>query len=663
MQLTSVKTNVLSNIENASTEFRISDMNLVMELLTKLYSNPIQTITQEYIANARDAHRETGQTKRIRITAPSRFNSVMSITDYGPGLSPDRIQNVFVYYGSSTKRSTNTQNGGFGIGAKSAWAYTDSFTIISRVDGIKRTYVAHRSNAKGNLQLISEEATVGPNGTTIEIAVRPTDVDRFRQAVLRAVYFWTDLERPELLGFTPDELNGLTKRVVKYANADGRLVVYDNIPSYVLTGSSNTKNIVVIDGIPYPNRIGMEKLGDALKLPYALFLNTGEVTMLPSREEFTIDDKAKKFLGDLDVRLTREVTQYVNDQVAKNTNLAAGLKHAMELRQMFGVTLTYKNYKFDYHGVYLPDPNKQGAWGFQGMEMGTHIHERSTYRRNSNQKKYIVRSPFSQINAGQLYQLVYDDIPGESAVKRMWRIRKLITLNGACYLIKQDMRQLADDTGAIMLSSIDASDYKAQRAAKSVVAKQEVCVHFCVGYAATPKQLTISDVVDTIVYASLENRAKTSVELMSYISSLDGHRFGFISDSYLDKIKSSTQFISLDQFISSYTPTLDQVRWQLRRQFNGIDCGKLNRYISQIDCPVIKYVVNLCSFVPGNAVSSKEIPAELISKTHPLLVKHEKMQLDIDNLPVHYPLLETLMGGNLDNKVYVQEVINYLNSK
>src|SRR5574343_369620 len=104
-----------------------------MEILSTLYKYPIRTVCQEYICNARDAMREAGTFGKMpmKISVPNNFSPVFKVRDYGVGLSPDRVRNVFVNYGSSTKRNTNTQTGGFGIGAKSAFAITDSFVVVS----------------------------------------------------------------------------------------------------------------------------------------------------------------------------------------------------------------------------------------------------------------------------------------------------------------------------------------------------------------------------------------------------------------------------------------------------------------------------------------------------------------------------------------------------
>jgi hypothetical protein len=181
-----------SNVEpSKSLNFGISDVRLVVDILSKLYAYPIRTLVQEYICNGRDAMREAGTwgKQAIDITVPNTLDPVFKVRDYGVGITPDRMENIFVNYGSSTKRNTNTQTGGFGIGAKSAFSYTDSFTITSFVNGTKYIYVAHLAD-DGGVNLISKEATTQANGVEISIGVKPKDLAEFRGAVQRCVRFW-----------------------------------------------------------------------------------------------------------------------------------------------------------------------------------------------------------------------------------------------------------------------------------------------------------------------------------------------------------------------------------------------------------------------------------------------------------------------------------------
>jgi hypothetical protein len=192
---------VETNSENESLEFGIGDPSVIIEILrNRLYSNPIQTLVQEYICNARDAHREAGkESTPIQVELPSKSNLVFSVRDFGCGLSPDQVKNIFVNYGTSTKRKSDKMTGGFGIGAKSAWAYTDNFTVKAVFGGYERHYVAHiGTKNNGVLDKVYENKTDKPNQTTIEIAVRAEDCNAFIAAALRATMFWS--VRPELTG-------------------------------------------------------------------------------------------------------------------------------------------------------------------------------------------------------------------------------------------------------------------------------------------------------------------------------------------------------------------------------------------------------------------------------------------------------------------------------
>lgn len=182
-----------SNIEPAKAlNFGISDVRLVVDILSKLYAYPIRTLVQEYICNGRDAMREakTWDHLPIDITVPNIIDPVFKVRDYGVGISPDRMENIFVNYGSSTKRGTNDQTGGFGIGAKSAFSYTDSFTITSFFNGRKYLYVAHLGD-NGGVNLVSKEPTTEANGVEISIGVKPKDISEFKKAIERCVKFWT----------------------------------------------------------------------------------------------------------------------------------------------------------------------------------------------------------------------------------------------------------------------------------------------------------------------------------------------------------------------------------------------------------------------------------------------------------------------------------------
>jgi hypothetical protein len=225
-----------SNVEpSKALNFGISDVRLVVDILSKLYAHPIQTLVQEYICNGRDAMREayTWGKLPIEITVPNTLEPVFKVRDYGIGISADRMENIFVNYGSSTKRNTNAQTGGFGIGAKSAFSYTDSFTITSFVAGTKYLYVAHLGD-NGGVNLISQEKTTERNGVEISIGVKSKDIAEFHNAVQRCVKFWSE----------PIKFYG-TKNIfqLKPTLTLGNMTVYEE--------AHPARTIFLIDGIEY----------------------------------------------------------------------------------------------------------------------------------------------------------------------------------------------------------------------------------------------------------------------------------------------------------------------------------------------------------------------------------------------------------------------------
>ena len=105
-------------------EFSIESNNSVIFdiLRDKMYKNKIGSICREVLSNCRDANREAGSTRNIEVTMiqPNQFVSVghqsVSFRDYGSGITPERMYDVYLKYGASTKRDGNDQTGGLRIG-------------------------------------------------------------------------------------------------------------------------------------------------------------------------------------------------------------------------------------------------------------------------------------------------------------------------------------------------------------------------------------------------------------------------------------------------------------------------------------------------------------------------------------------------------------------
>jgi hypothetical protein len=326
MKISNSNTSTVStNNDNATSyEFSIGDVSTIIDILrNRLYSNPIRTLTQEYLSNARDAHREANnEAKPVKVTLPTKLDSVLKIRDYGVGLSKDRVRDVFVNYGISTKRTDNVQTGGFGLGAKSAWAYTDSFTVTSYFNGVCSTYVAHTGNShNGTFELINESPTNEPNGVEIQIPVKEADISKFVDAVFRTTMFWT--VRPDLHGITEVEIPKEYKTpAIKYQNDKIMIVDNNHFNQNVFeTRYVSEKVFVLIDKIPYSIAkfqydVGsLRKLTELVQTSNMIFIDlpNGAVDVAASREEVSND---KKNISKLET-MCAESVNHLYDMISK----------------------------------------------------------------------------------------------------------------------------------------------------------------------------------------------------------------------------------------------------------------------------------------------------------------------------------------------------------
>ena len=147
-------------------------------LRDQIYSDKILAPIREYFCNAADANIEVNnQDTPIHIQLPTQMDPIWSIRDHGPGLSHEEIKNIFTKYGESTKRESNNVTGCLGIGSKSAFAYTDQFTVESWKNNVKATYVAAiNDNGDAIIHLANLEKLAEPTGVRISIPVKTDDI-------------------------------------------------------------------------------------------------------------------------------------------------------------------------------------------------------------------------------------------------------------------------------------------------------------------------------------------------------------------------------------------------------------------------------------------------------------------------------------------------------
>ena len=279
---------VLSNVGEVG-EFRIRNSAKAFSILSSgLYANKVRAIIREYSCNAVDSHVEAGRADTpFDIHLPNSLEPWFAVRDYGVGLDEQQVRNIFTTYFESTKTATDELIGGLGLGSKSAFSYTDNFTIVAVKGGIKRVFTAF-INDQGvpSIAPMGEEASNEPNGVEIRFAVE--DGYDFRKFYNEAQHVYKHFKlRPIVSG-----------GIGEFVFIDPEYSDHDIIPGVHANERGYGNSYAIMGNIEYP-----------LDVPSNMDLgDVGHLLRCGLTIEFAI--------GELDIQASREGLSYIPETVA-----------------------------------------------------------------------------------------------------------------------------------------------------------------------------------------------------------------------------------------------------------------------------------------------------------------------------------------------------------
>lgn len=103
-----------------------------------LYKHKKLAAIREVLCNAYDAHVEAGVERPVEVTITA---DSFEVRDFGRGIPDHMMIPVYGTYFASTKKKDGRLIGGFGLGSKSPFAYSQHFVATSRHEGQSCTYV------------------------------------------------------------------------------------------------------------------------------------------------------------------------------------------------------------------------------------------------------------------------------------------------------------------------------------------------------------------------------------------------------------------------------------------------------------------------------------------------------------------------------------------
>lgn len=286
---------VVDDIQNKTTFGISAEGPLFQALSTSVYSDKPLAVFREYSSNALDVHKEIGQTRPVEIGIEIKGQTqVLYFQDYGTGLSDEMIKQIFIVYGKSTKRESEYSIGGFGIGSKSAFAYSNNFQVESVIDNKKSLYsFMVDSDFVPTASLIHQIDTVEPNGVRVSVPIQQSDFSAFRYVA------------NEMLRFRDPSL--YTVKGMKITNDVEPVESIGNVTTYRLTDDSsmstpsytyNNHIVLLVAGIPYniPSSITSPKLKCLTKNNcfVAIDFSASDVSVALSREHIQLNKKTIK---------------------------------------------------------------------------------------------------------------------------------------------------------------------------------------------------------------------------------------------------------------------------------------------------------------------------------------------------------------------------------
>ena len=173
-------------------QFNIAQTSKMFKILSdSLYSDKVMAAIRELSTNAYDSHVSAGNKNPFKVTLPTAANPTFMVRDYGTGLSQADMEDLYTTYGASNKNDSNDFVGCLGLGSKSPFAYTKSFTTASYYNGKKYTYIAAiDESGVPTLNLFNTSNTSEPNGLEISFAVKQQDFQEFTDKSKRIFHYF-----------------------------------------------------------------------------------------------------------------------------------------------------------------------------------------------------------------------------------------------------------------------------------------------------------------------------------------------------------------------------------------------------------------------------------------------------------------------------------------
>lgn len=281
--------NTETNCTLKETSFSIKASPIAFDILSnKLYSDPILAIVRELLCNAYDSHVVAGTTDTpIDVIFPNNLENTFTIRDYGTGLSKESIYELYTTFFGSNKSNSNDLTGGFGLGSKTPFAYTTSFSVTSYYNGVESRYLVTKKDGYPTIYEISDTPTTEPNGLKVAIPVSKDSYDnsKFFTAFQNYIYYIPEIKVNSNAeynrGIKVYQKDNITCYKTKYYYKDEHKV-------FIKQGQ-NVYDVIAHKYLEYNNLNILSDINSYLDI--VIEVPIGTIGITPNREQLSVEDK------------------------------------------------------------------------------------------------------------------------------------------------------------------------------------------------------------------------------------------------------------------------------------------------------------------------------------------------------------------------------------
>lgn len=334
--------------------FRIAASAKAFQILSSgVYSDKIQAVIRELGTNAADSHVMAGKPDvPFKVHLPNSMEPFFSVEDWGIGLSHEEATTMYTTYFESDKTDSNDVTGCLGLGSKSPFAYTDSFTAVCIKDGKKNVYSLYiDEDGTPTIDHQYSGETNESNGVKITLPVKKEDFQSFISKA-RDVYRWFDVQ-PTIVGCSD----------FAYPGDEEILLSSDDGTWSLVSESFGFQSVVVMANVAYPifaNDIRQKRdINEAEKslINHGLIIRvpTGSCDISASRERLSLNKTTLDTISHVLKEASKKCIEQTQLEIDRCNNIWEARLRYKELtqRNIIGTFARQMNAKFTYQGKEL----------------------------------------------------------------------------------------------------------------------------------------------------------------------------------------------------------------------------------------------------------------------------------------------------------------------